>query len=495
MSLEQAFLSDIVEHPDDDAPRLIFADWLDEQGEADRAALIRLQIERAGLDADDPAQPDLKAREVVLLRRCKDAVLAATGLDVNLRKPPVEWTFCRGFPEGCRGMLAATLIHHADHLMQCVPLRELAPAAPRSFAPELARCPLLARVRRLRLRGVVYNPLIGGMELSFLLASNHLAGLRELDLAHNGLTGADLDRLWSAPPAQLQALDLGFNRLDSSAMQRLASAPLDNLRALSLEHATDDEGIALLAESSRLRNVTDLYLGGCLSANSTALQRLAQRSTFPRLQRLSLLDNRLDADAARALAAWPGLRRLQFARPFVLEAFSPTDFPVLNNLRVLELRGHSLGLHGLTVLLGALRQATLQAVLLSDIHLSRKVVQLLCSWPGLATVHTLTLRSTFIDAQDVAALARSPHLAAIRKLDLGGNPLGDAGLLPLFEAPWLGQLTELYLDSSNMGMEAARALLRCPHLDGLVALRLGKVGELSTRISQALHERFAAVLC
>jgi uncharacterized protein (TIGR02996 family) len=44
MDLRQSFLEDIVAHPDDAAPRLIFADWLDEHGEAARADFIRLQV-------------------------------------------------------------------------------------------------------------------------------------------------------------------------------------------------------------------------------------------------------------------------------------------------------------------------------------------------------------------------------------------------------------------------------------------------------------------
>lgn len=44
--MEQAFLQAIIDRPDDDTPRLIFADWLDERGrpgDADRAEFIRLQ--------------------------------------------------------------------------------------------------------------------------------------------------------------------------------------------------------------------------------------------------------------------------------------------------------------------------------------------------------------------------------------------------------------------------------------------------------------------
>ena len=46
----RAFLDDVREHPDDDAPRLILADWLDDYGdEIDqaRACLIRTQCELA----------------------------------------------------------------------------------------------------------------------------------------------------------------------------------------------------------------------------------------------------------------------------------------------------------------------------------------------------------------------------------------------------------------------------------------------------------------
>jgi uncharacterized protein (TIGR02996 family) len=53
MKHEDAFLQSIREHPEDDTPRLIFADWLDEHdngknGYAPRAEFIRVQCELAG---------------------------------------------------------------------------------------------------------------------------------------------------------------------------------------------------------------------------------------------------------------------------------------------------------------------------------------------------------------------------------------------------------------------------------------------------------------
>lgn len=50
----------ILERPDDDAPRLVYADWLDERagpGDADYAAFIRCQIELARLPACDSDPP------------------------------------------------------------------------------------------------------------------------------------------------------------------------------------------------------------------------------------------------------------------------------------------------------------------------------------------------------------------------------------------------------------------------------------------------------
>jgi uncharacterized protein (TIGR02996 family) len=41
--MHEAFLQAILEAPTDDLPRLVYADWLDENGEHERAELIRLQ--------------------------------------------------------------------------------------------------------------------------------------------------------------------------------------------------------------------------------------------------------------------------------------------------------------------------------------------------------------------------------------------------------------------------------------------------------------------
>jgi uncharacterized protein (TIGR02996 family) len=47
--IEQGLLADIIDNPDDDTPRLVYADWMEEKGDPARAELIRTQIERTRL--------------------------------------------------------------------------------------------------------------------------------------------------------------------------------------------------------------------------------------------------------------------------------------------------------------------------------------------------------------------------------------------------------------------------------------------------------------
>src|SRR5437762_1241175 len=93
MTSEASFLQAIRADPDDDAVRLIFADWLEDQGDTPRAEFIRLQVERAGLPPEDPHAQDLLDREEELLVLHRATWVG--GLDEIVER--VE--FQRGLPE------------------------------------------------------------------------------------------------------------------------------------------------------------------------------------------------------------------------------------------------------------------------------------------------------------------------------------------------------------------------------------------------------------
>ncbi len=94
MSIEHGLLSAIRDEPDDDGIRLVYADWLEEQGNIDRADFIRLQCQIATMDLDDPGRPamELRAEDLLVAHRAE----WTEGLPENIAHMTV---FRRGFPE------------------------------------------------------------------------------------------------------------------------------------------------------------------------------------------------------------------------------------------------------------------------------------------------------------------------------------------------------------------------------------------------------------
>ncbi len=92
-----AFLRAIHAHPDEDAPRLIYADWLEESGEpiwTHRAELIRVQVELGGKTKKSKRRKvDLQMQEKELLATVPDEWLGPWA------SPLVQWHFRRGMPE------------------------------------------------------------------------------------------------------------------------------------------------------------------------------------------------------------------------------------------------------------------------------------------------------------------------------------------------------------------------------------------------------------
>jgi uncharacterized protein (TIGR02996 family) len=139
------FLRAIADHPDDDGPRLVCADWLDEQGDP-RGEFIRVQRELAGLPVP-PAEWTLQGNDRWVALRQRERALFADhaddwfrslralfGLDVLLSCADIEpadaldYRACmvirRGFVEEVTAS-AADWLTHADALRALTPLRRV----------------------------------------------------------------------------------------------------------------------------------------------------------------------------------------------------------------------------------------------------------------------------------------------------------------------------------------------------------------------------------
>lgn len=134
MSDEDALAAAIIANPDEDTPRLAYADWIQEHGSEDRAELIRLQC----LRARGEWQRDHLEREQALLARHRwDWIGLPEG---GMSEGWGSWGFRRGFPE-CLWVEMPTLSRRHRDFARVVWLREV--CLQRAQPAEVARLPQL----------------------------------------------------------------------------------------------------------------------------------------------------------------------------------------------------------------------------------------------------------------------------------------------------------------------------------------------------------------
>jgi uncharacterized protein (TIGR02996 family) len=186
---EAAFLKAVFALPDDDGPRLVYADWLDEQGDP-KGEFIRTQVELARLPGDDPRRPELAARAQALLAAHRpdwDRPLVRL-LDDSPLQPPADarqrpvrgWDYRRGFVEVI-DVQAWAFASHANVLFMLMPLSRVRMHNAHELIGRLVTSPALARLRELDLS----DNGITDFDAALLARCIHLSRLRSLDLRRN----------------------------------------------------------------------------------------------------------------------------------------------------------------------------------------------------------------------------------------------------------------------------------------------------------------------
>ena len=240
--IQDAFLRDIIEHRDDDAPRLVYADWLEDHGERDRAEFIRAQCRLAKLPENDPRRPGLERRSEELLGQHAGEWL----------RPLPEWAV-REPPEWRRGFVAAVrakgedFLRGAEELLRLCPLEGACLTEAREHLPELLQRTHLANLTTLDL----YDNGIGAEGAKALAGSPHLANLTSLNLGNNWIGDEGVVALAGSPHlANLTTVLLVPNEIGAEGAVALASSPhLANLTWLNLmENRIGDEGTEALRQ-------------------------------------------------------------------------------------------------------------------------------------------------------------------------------------------------------------------------------------------------------
>ena len=151
MSVEKALLEGIHRDPDDDTPRLVYADWLEEYGEEEtwnRAHFIRCQVERAMLKPESPRWRELLRAEAPLRNRYG----AAWWGRLPKLSDVAYLTFDRGFVPGAHVGARFNVGINLELLFQATPIQRLIlHDTGQAFLEELLRSPLVTRLTHLEL--------------------------------------------------------------------------------------------------------------------------------------------------------------------------------------------------------------------------------------------------------------------------------------------------------------------------------------------------------
>ena len=243
---QRSFWAAIRAKPEDDLPRLVYADWLEEHGEADRAEFIRVQCALARLGPDRrkgrKERVRLEPREEALLAGHGDQWLDPIRVVLRGSNPwdqEDRWLgplkFQRGFVncaylglESARRRAAAgAALGPVDQ----VGVTECGARYCHESVVEIARWPGAGCVLRL---SVAWG---SDRDVDAVVRSEHLRNLHHLGVWHGKLTDAGLAQLAAWPFASaLRSADLKTNPITDAGAFALADSPyLAQLRHLQLQ--------------------------------------------------------------------------------------------------------------------------------------------------------------------------------------------------------------------------------------------------------------------
>jgi uncharacterized protein (TIGR02996 family) len=461
---EEAFFAAIAANPDDDTPRLVYADWLEEHGDLERAEFIRLDIAhmhnasvRTNLSAAEYARQ--LARRAELLSRNREKWMETFREFIA----PVWYDedFTRGFFNFWNVSIPAeTFVENGDRLLRATPVNELRLSAPGSVGRKLAECPHLARISNLFLKG---DPPLSRADLHALLESPHAANLHTLHLSDTIASDEEFADLASAVAPGLRSLSLNGTGMTGATLPALSRLKQLECLELSCVETFDPKNLAAL-NSPRLRKLSfELTPVG-----AAGMRALAESRELTGLTTLACIRTGLNAESMEALATAAHLR-----------------------LEAIWFHSEQLTTRGGTALASWPGLASVRTLVLDDSRLAGGGVAALTKSPHLGEIDYLTLSYNRMGDIGAEALARCDRLSGLAELDVQGNKITDKGVRALATARF-PRLRRLQLEHNSSGEEGGKALLTSEHFNELRFLTLDEVSKsLRGRLLQRFPELHA----
>ena len=455
-----ALVAGILANPDDDTPRLVAADWFEENGDSARGEFIRVQVNRARLPPTDPQQPELAARELRLLKEHAERWMGAHFAFKKCR-------FRRGFIEYVHLHLTHFL-HHRRELLALEPVRDISLTgwmrATASLVSRVAGCEELRHIETLRFhhQGPHKHP---RGECAILLDSPHLTGLKKLHFTMISVTTEERRRIER-----------------SHAFARASDIMLPYMGWLP-----DDPGgwFSNGVPAGALANARALRVGGSSLPEAT-LNRLAAHACWKRLEELTVRIGWSQPPAIEALSANlpPNVRTLRLNGGQQFEAGDAAvglfERAGALPLQELELRALPLSADSLGALLSGKKTLRRFAIDIreyyGDQEFSEDALRVVASAPALREVSELQLVTNGTFTADAAEALFAPgNMPNLVSLDLIGTGLGEAGARALAAAEFPA-LQRLKFSGFSLPETQLRAVLRSKTCKNLVALHYSGAG-------------------
>lgn len=381
MTQQDALYRAVCAHPGDDTPRLVFADWLEEAGDARQAHFIRTQIELARVPEHDPLWAQCRRSDPNAVRGWAMAhTLPVLPHGVSWRR----FRFHRGFP-----CLAA--IDSMDRLLNGG--RRIFESAPLQSLDFESSC------------GIVKS-------MEAFVEWPDLTRLTRLQFSHTRLRPAEMRRLGHSSFAV-------------------------NLSEISFEgHAIEADGLAALVESPLFLRLRRLELNRAALSPSFTLDAFGDAKS--NLKSFSISDCKFSAPDAAHLLGLPFMQGLQSLDlscnplgPEFLQSLSTSS--VLGTLEMLDVSGTMPGSAGIRALAGSGSLVNLRRLNLSENRLGPTAIRFLSEAQNLQELRMLDLSRNPIDGAGVRALAECRNLPDLVELDVRGCSLSRAEIGTLEE--------------------------------------------------------------
>jgi uncharacterized protein (TIGR02996 family) len=410
--------------PADDLPRLVLADWLDENGQGERAEFVRIQVEVSHPTADVERIRGLKKREAELLAEHEHEWAGGYLAAVQAMRPALR-PDRRGYtgPHPPPHRFVRGLMRVAD-ATQFIDRPELWQWLKSPEQPWVEQIDFTFASTDWFVKADLPDDLHGRIGLSLriggpsdesawrawfhqLAVSGNFTAVRSLDV-----TGADgvvvLEELTSADVSNLVSL-VAHTPDGTRAASLVGSAPFTALSTLDIGPLTE-AGLRALIASPHLGNLTHLNLvaspigdGGVAALGRSGLAHTLRRVEFP--------NTGISDAGVKALAGSP--------------LFAHMHGPRLN------------------LMMNRIGNAGLKAIAECE-HLLR--------------FRELVLRENVVGDAGVEALAASPYAANLQYLDFWRNRITDRGALALARSPHLTKVVDLSVKENAVTAMGAAAL-------------------------------------